>query len=571
MHLYSQLTRAERLIAGCRVVLAAFSLCAIWLDPTEPSRHESTAYVLLAAYLAYSLAVAVFVSRFTVPPPSFALGSHAFDLLIGALVMFFTEQSTSPFFTYFVFALVSATLRWQSKGTLWTGAVALASYVLLGVSTSAIFQNPQVPLDRMVIRATYLVVISILLWHFGRYEAKRRRELESLAAWPRQLPAEFADALRSSLAHAAQAFGASRAAVVWEETDEPWLYVALWSEGRLTSGREPPGKIEPPFALRLAGRAFLCLELSESETDVLVREEEKLSRWHGVPIHPTLLSRLGGRSALGLPLEGETFTGRLLVMDKGDFTTDDFTLSAVVVRQLSADLDQVGLVDRLRRASAAEERVRLARDLHDGVVQSLAAAGIKLEVAVGALATAPERARDQIRDVQALLVDEQRSLRAIAGSLKPVGVVSMEPEVDLLQRLREVTERIERSWGLCTDLCVDSSLRPLSAEIAHDACRMVHEALVNAVRHGNASSASVDVQQAPRELRITVSDDGRGFPATTAAEPSDAPGGNQGPWALRERVRALGGSLSAESTNAGARIEIVLPLGGSEQPWRRSE
>jgi len=94
--------RAERLIAVGRVVLAVLSLFAVWLNPSEPTRYAATAYGLLIAYVAYSVAIAALVaSRGALAGPAVA-AIHALDLLVAALVMFFTESSASPFFIFFV-------------------------------------------------------------------------------------------------------------------------------------------------------------------------------------------------------------------------------------------------------------------------------------------------------------------------------------------------------------------------------------------------------------------------------------------------------------------------------------
>jgi hypothetical protein len=127
--LHSSRARAERLIAIGRVVLAGFSLLAIWLDPTVPSKHADIAYTLLAVYLGYALALAAWVWHAVAPLERTAVFVHALDILAFTLFMYFTEGPTSPFFLYFVFAVIAAALRWQWRGALWTGFVALAIFL----------------------------------------------------------------------------------------------------------------------------------------------------------------------------------------------------------------------------------------------------------------------------------------------------------------------------------------------------------------------------------------------------------------------------------------------------------
>ena len=90
---------------------------------------------------------------------------------------------------------------------------------------------------------------------------------------------------------------------------------------------------------------------------------------------------------------------------------------------------------------------------------------------------------------------------------------------------------------------------------------MIHEAVINALKHAHPSRVSVDVQAADaRQLRILVVDDGRGFPFTGRLEHEALVKSNSGPLSLRDRVIALGGKMAVESGPSGASVEILLSL-----------
>src|SRR5207247_668701 len=124
--------RAERLIATGRVVLAAFSLLAVWIAPPTPAGHTNATTLLLAAYLGYALVLALVAWFAYARVLRFGLLTHALDLALFSLFVYLTEGPASPFFTYFVFALVAATLRWQSRGALWTAAMAVLAFNAVG-------------------------------------------------------------------------------------------------------------------------------------------------------------------------------------------------------------------------------------------------------------------------------------------------------------------------------------------------------------------------------------------------------------------------------------------------------
>ena len=251
---YSPQSRAERLIATARVVLAVFSFLAIWLDPSEPGRYAPTAYALLAVYVAYALLVAVLVWRTTAPLGRQAFVMHAFDLAVFALFMFFTQGPTSPFFVFFVFSLVCATLRWQWRGTLWTAAAALALYLGMGAYAAKVVGDPAFELNRFIMRSVYLAVVAILLAYLGVYEERRRGEIGRLATWPPVVPREVRLLVGEMLEHAAGILGAPRVLMAWEEPEEPGLRLACWSGGSSSGAASHPGRSSPWSPSRWRGR-----------------------------------------------------------------------------------------------------------------------------------------------------------------------------------------------------------------------------------------------------------------------------------------------------------------------------
>src|SRR5437016_1843173 len=156
----------------------------------------------------------------------------------------------------------------------------------------------------------------------------------------------------------------------------------------------------------------------------------------GAPIHPALVSRFAMKAVLSLCVRGESVDGRLFVLDKRRFIADDLVLGEVVGSHLSESLDHLLLTRRLRQAAATEERVRLSRDLHDGVLQSLTGAALKLETAQRLLDEQPAAARQRLAEIQHLIADEQRNLRFFIrdGTLDPLslaaGDVTLETRLD---------------------------------------------------------------------------------------------------------------------------------------------
>ena len=389
--LYSPQSRAERLIAAGRVVLAVFSLFAVWLDPAEPAKYADIAYSLLAAYVVYATAIALLVWRSDAPSHRQALVTHAFDLVFFSLFIYFTWGSASPFTAYFVFALVCATLRWQWRGTLWTAVVSLAMFLGVGLWVAEALDDPGFEVYPVVVRSVYLVVVAVLLGYLGFHEEQTRREMALLAAWPQDVPRQIEALVRSLLEHAAQALGAPRVLLAWVEREEPWLYLASWSAGAFAWDRAAPEAFGSLVAAALAQDSFLCLDTAAPEPAVLRRDREGLQRWRGSPLDAGLRERYSLRALLSLPLQSESGEGRLFFADKAVMTSDDLVLGEVVAGVVAARLDHFYLTQTLQEAVTTEERLRLARDLHDGVLQSLTGIGLRLAAVRGLLEEDPKR------------------------------------------------------------------------------------------------------------------------------------------------------------------------------------
>jgi signal transduction histidine kinase len=208
--------------------------------------------------------------------------------------------------------------------------------------------------------------------------------------------------------------------------------------------------------------------------------------------------------------------------------------------------------ERERRLAAAEERMRIARDLHDSaghainviLVQAGAARLLQERDPAGAraaLQTVEDVARDTLGEIDQLV-------RALRDDL-PAGDVEPPPG---LAALAALAERYRVS-GLAVTVTVDGARRPLSPAVDQAAYRILQEALTNAAWHGRGS-AEVAIEFAPRALEIAVTN-----PAAPSSPERD--GGGHGIVGMRERAQLLGGTLEAGAANGSFRVHARLPYG----------
>src|SRR5262249_6622927 len=322
-----------------RAILAMFSLLVIWLGPSEPAKYVQITHILLAGYVVYALLLALLAWHSEVLLVRLRFLTHTVDLMIFSLLMYLTEAPTSLFFVYFVFSLVSATLRWQWRGMVWTAVVALALFIGMDVYATEILRDPDFELNRFIIRGgslLSLLVVATLLGYLGAYE------------------------------------------------------------------------------------------------------------------------------------------------------------------------------QRLQQAAAAEERIRLARDLHDGLLQSLAGVALQMETVRRLLDQDPQRAGERLLDLQRQLAVEQCDLRFLIQELRPTPLSSSGVDFELVLRLKELGARIERQWGLSVALHLEPQVAEIPTALARVLYRIVHEALTNAARHAHATTLHVTLSWKDTQVHLTVADNGRG-------------------------------------------------------------
>jgi signal transduction histidine kinase len=557
---YVPRSRAERLIAAGRVGLLAVGLLAIWMEPPDLAIAPWTAIALSSGYVVCALLLLLKVWGSPAPVGGMPLLGHAFDLVAFCLVVLFAGSAAGPVFLYAAFPLASATLRWLWRGTLWTAGAVLAAYVGFSLLAPRAVGGPAVELRQIIVHGLYLLVLATLLACLGAYEEWMRGKLSGLAAWPRTIPREAPALVRDLLEHAAGLLRAPRILMSWDEPEEPWFHLASWSRGEFQWNRQPPGTYEPLVPEPLGGTDFFCPDAGLAMPTVLHTSPAGLQRRQGAALHAELQARFAIGAVLCLRLHGEVVRGRLFALDGPGMTADDLALGEIVARQMAARMDQLYLLQRLQQAAATEERIRLARQLHDGVLQSLTGAALQLQ-AVGSLLQADgQAARDRLLEIQRLLAEEQRDLRFFIQELKPAPLWLPGANSSLAARLKELGERIERHWGLRVDLAVEPPTAPIAEPLLREIYLIVHEALVNAARHAQASTARVTVRVLEGEMRIAVADNGRGFRFRGRYDHAALTDLKLGPVTLKERILALRGSLAIESSDSGARLEISLPL-----------
>ena len=199
-----------------------------------------------------------------------------------------------------------------------------------------------------------------------------------------------------------------------------------------------------------------------------------------------------------------------------------------------------------------DERLRIAREVHDVVAHAMVAINVQAGVAAHLIDEDTEQAREALRHIKRTSGDALTDLRATLGVLRDLDQAAPVGPAAGLEDLEAAAEPL-RATGVEVVVDVDT-VAPVPAPVHSASYRIVQEALTNALRHADARRVTVVARADDEVLTIVVADDGTGRSAATT-------GPGAGLRGMRERAEALGGTLTAgPGEERGWRVEVTLPL-----------
>ncbi|WP_189825951.1 sensor histidine kinase [Streptomyces finlayi] len=234
---------------------------------------------------------------------------------------------------------------------------------------------------------------------------------------------------------------------------------------------------------------------------------------------------------------------------------------ARAVEERNAELERANRIEA--EQAAARERARIAREMHDVLSHAVSIMVVQAEAGPVAVRVAPERAEAAFDAISETGREAMTQLRQMLGVLRESPDGSLAPRAPLpgIAELPALVERVGRD-DLTVTYEASGDPRPLSAALGATAYRIVQEALTNTVKHAGARSVDVRLHYGPRDLTVTVTDDGRG-PANGRVA---GPAAGHGLTGIRERAAAHGGSVTAGAGpgSRGFRLSTVLVMSATE-------
>ena len=300
------------------------------------------------------------------------------------------------------------------------------------------------------------------------------------------------------------------------------------------------------------GHGLLGLIIRENRSFQIADPNVDPRRYGFPPNHPPMTSFLG----VPITIKGVSL-GRLYLTNRIGaevFSDEDRSLVETFALHAGIAMENARLHEQLQRLAVVDERERISKDLHDGVIQNLYAVGLSLE------------------DVPDLMVDDQpeaaarveRAIDSIHLSIKDIRnfIFGLRPEllegVPLVVGLAALADEYRHNMIVDLELRLPDTIAEQPAEVTGHLLAIVAELLSNIARHSQASLASVTLStlDGGQMLQLTIEDNGIGFDPTSVVKL-----GHQGLANTRERAAAIGGAVTIDSSpGAGTRVVVRAPV-----------
>jgi len=568
VHVQHELAVERRLSIG-RLVLALPSLAALLL--WHPLEHSAAGVVVLVAYTIHGTALAVRAHRRNPTRRPRSLALHVSDVIWVAAVIGFTGGAGSPFFAFYIFALLAAGYRWGLVETVATGAV--ATLVTAGdmLARSVMGWSPPTDLHLTAARLGYLIIGGFLVGYLAEDERRHRARAWAVSRIMGLVRgrAGLVSSVQAVLDELMKELCAARTVLTLKEegSEQVLVWQAEAAGERSMRLRQEPQANFPAYLFELPPDmdAWVAVRpgpgtVGDGALRLMAIDPDGGRVRKTASVAALLDTPFGWREAMCLSsISGDGWNGRLFLFDAQvpGFAEEHLRFLQVVVRQVGPALFNLYLQRRLHSRTGIVERARISRELHDGVIQSLIGVEMQLEVVRReAGQQVPERLAGQLAGVQKVLRQEILNVRDLMHMLKPL-------EVDagrLVEHLADAVDRFRYRTGIDAQLACTADELDLSPRACREVAGVVQEALANVRKHSGATRVLIRLVPCRDAWQLAIDDNGRGFDFEGTLDHEALDAQRRGPVIIKERVRSIGGRLTIHSQPGfGARLEVTIP------------
>ena len=545
----------ERQIVYARPIIILLALLAVLEQPPSRGVHRSASFLI--AYLILALAVTQIERLLRNRSWHLPL---ACDLLALGFFMYVSPTTVPVWFPY-MFICYAAGIRWGLDATLpLAGALSLVLVLLTAVKGEIHWR--QVVAWLGITAGTFAGGAGLAFLGDRSRRFAAQNEFFSRISSTMQVDQGIAESIRLFLDELAHTFGVEEALLLYRDADLERIF--LW---RLKAGESERLVPESMPLSRTDGfllddmDATICWNSLSGPGSGFGWDRRDGRRIKNLPRLPgPAQQEFKVRSLLTVTFDQEgQASGRIFLLNgRKSFHKEDLAWLESIANHVSSSLENLFLLRHLRARAIEAERSRIARDLHDGILQTLLSIEIQLDVLRRRVPAAPDQAVSGLANLQQTVKNEGAELRQMVTDLRPIRVQS----ADLVDLMRGFAERYRNESPIALDLLIDSAQLRAPDRVCREIFQIYREALNNIKKHAKASHVVVKLSQDDSRLVLVVDDNGEGFSFAGKFTGDELDRLRLGPISIKERTRTVGGGLTVESNPGhGARLTIEVPLG----------
>lgn len=550
------------MIAAIRCILAFSALFVAYVDPTQPAIFSTLTYSSLVIYALWScfLAVNAFRRAPSAPPPR---DTYWGDLLFCAYLVTLTQGTNSLFFTFFLFAILSASFsRGTQEGLLVTGAS-----VILFILASLWFESgAKFGFDQSLVRPIYLLTLGYMISYWGGHEITQRRRIRILQEVNEQLNLRlgYEHVIKINLERILKFYDAKACILVLKKPGNSPEYLSFFvSQQKIKQTAQNPS--EEPLSANSSSldeeTAKILLDLPDSFT---INYNQSPSWWERQP-HETMLylhdsnislkldllsNLLETKRFLSVPyIQTDLFHGRVYIVPQHKkFSKSDVDFTKQLLASVARVVENSQLVEELVSSSAKHERFTISLDIHDTTVQPY----IGLKLGLDALSRQAGEGNPLKKGIDELLSMTETTindLRRYVTTLREDQTLTKE---SLISLAKEQADHFKRFYGINVQVMCDSDMQ-LNPRFAYAVLQIFSEGLSNILRHTQSKQAYISMHCKNQQLQLEIGN-----------ETPDASKDNVEftPRSINARVLSLGGTSFVKLNSRGYTVvHISLPLG----------
>ncbi len=465
-------------------------------------------------------------------------------MLFSAALIASTGAHTSPFYMWNVFTIVGSALQNGWRTAVRVAAAQIALYVAICVPYH---RRPDFELDTFLTRTSYLFVIALVLAHMGQRLLEQNRMLAGL----------HTAATHMTTGHSTREILGRIADTVTDLLEVEQVLVAGW-EGE---GAPQPVQVNMDGALgehllRLARQLLASLPQASRPSTIIseaVRTDSRFQRAREAltGIQNLLMIRLPGtRESPGLLIAGNRLGERT-------FTAADRELAELLAAQAGPLLEACRLQEQRRYSASMDERRRIAAELHDRLIQTLASLDLRLLTCSDLWRDQRwERLGGELQTLKRLSEEALTEAREAVNELAPVRL----REEGLVVYVEDYIRRFQERSSTPVEAAIQVTVREVPEPTALLLIGLLREGLNNVRKHARASRITLTITQCRDEIHFRLTDDGVGFCLEESALLQTATR-HYGLAYLRERLTAVGGKMQVTSRpGAGTVLEAQVPV-----------